>query len=105
MTRGSVWWVELEGEAGFRPVVIVSRTAGLQERQKVTVAEITRTIRSIPCEVPRGVADGMPADCVINTDNLYTIPRAHLRQRIIELSPEQLFQLDSALKYSLDLDW
>ncbi len=105
MTRGSVWWVELEGEAGFRPVVIVSRTEGIPERQKVTVAEISRTIRSIPSEVPLGVADGMPPECVINTDHLYTIPRRNLREQIIQLSTEHLFPLDSALKHSLGLDW
>jgi mRNA-degrading endonuclease toxin of MazEF toxin-antitoxin module len=30
MTRGEIWWAELAGDAGFRPVVIVSRAEGLE---------------------------------------------------------------------------
>ena len=82
MTRGEVWWGELAGDAGFRPVVIVSRAEGLPNRQNVTIAEVTRVVRSLPCEVPLTPADGMPASCVVNTDNLHTIPKARLLQEL-----------------------
>jgi mRNA-degrading endonuclease toxin of MazEF toxin-antitoxin module len=42
---------------------------------------------------------------VINADNLHTIPKDRLRQRIAVLAGERLFALTSALKYSLDIDW
>jgi hypothetical protein len=47
----------------------------------------------------------MPADCVINTDNLYTIPREQFRQRILTLGPDKLFSLERALRHSLGLEW
>ncbi len=46
----------------------------------------------------------MPLDCVINTDNLHTIPKDRLRQRITQLSGESLFRLDQALRHSLGLE-
>ncbi|MBI4602035.1 MAG: type II toxin-antitoxin system PemK/MazF family toxin [Planctomycetes bacterium] len=104
MKRGEIWWAELAGDAGFRPVVIVSRSAGSARRSNVTVAEITRVVRSLPCEVPLYVADGMPADCVINTDNLHTIPKDRLRERILSVPEDRTFALDQALRHSLDLE-
>ena len=94
-----------ERDAGFRPVAIVCRTAGLDRRTNVIVAEITRVIRDLPCEVPLHVADGMPVDCVVNTDNLHTIPKTRLRERITVLPEDRLFDLAKALRHSMDLDW
>ena len=105
MRRGGIWWAELAGDAGFRPVAIVSRSAGLDRRTNVTVAEVTRVVRDLPSEVPLGAADGMPVNCVINRDNLHTIPKERLRQRIAVLPEDRLFALTQALRYSLDLEW
>jgi len=60
MSRGEVWWAELAGDLGFRPVAIVSRQEALVRRRNVTIAEVTRTIRSLPSQVPLGIDDGMP---------------------------------------------
>jgi mRNA interferase MazF len=105
VTRGEVWWAELAGDSGFRPVVIVSRADGMARRRNVTIVEVTRTVRSLPCEVHLPVGEGMPTDCVVNTDNLHTIPKDRLRQRIAVLSNERMFALAQALRYSLGLDW
>ena len=78
MTRGEVWWAELAGDAGFRPVVIVSRSDRLDRRRNVTIAEVTRVVRSLRCEVPLSRDDGLPTDCVINTDNLTHDPHGSI---------------------------
>ena len=105
MTRGEIWWAELAGDAGYRPVMIVSRPEGLDRRRNVTIAEVTRVVRSLPCEVSLTRAEGMPTACVINTDNLHTIPQDRLRQLITALSDERVFELDQALHFSLGLEW
>jgi mRNA interferase MazF len=84
-------------------VVIISRDERLQHRRNVTIAEVTRVVRELPCEVPLSRNDGMPVDCVINTDNLHTIPQDQLRDVIVTLGAERLFQLNQSLEYSLDL--
>lgn len=105
MTRGEVWWAELAGDAGFRPVVIVSRSDSISRRLNVTIAEVTRTARSLPSEVPSTKSQEMPVDCVANTNNLHTIPKDRLKEKIVTMTREQEFALTNALRYSLDVEW
>jgi mRNA interferase MazF len=103
MRRGEIWWARLALPAGRRPVALVSRDAAYLIRSAVTVAEVSTVVRAIPSEVTLGTRDGMPRPCVINTDNLVTIPRALLESRIASLSKAKLEQLDVALQFSLGL--
>ena len=105
MDRGEVWWAQLGGDVGYRPVTIVSRSDAIAYRRNLTIAEVTRTVRHIAAEVPLSRAEGTPSDCVVNTDNLHTIPKDRLRERILVLADERLFALNIALRYSLELDW
>jgi mRNA interferase MazF len=77
----------------------------LDRRANVSVAEVTRVVRNLPCEVPLYASEGMPVDCVINTDNLHTIPKDRLREKIIDLPEDRIFELTQALRFSLDLEW
>jgi mRNA interferase MazF len=100
--RGEIWWARLD-MAGRRPVVLVSRDAAYAIRLSITVAEISTVVRGINSEVPLGTRDGMPRSCVINTDNLVTIPKTLLEARIASLSTAKVGQLDAALQFSLGL--
>ena len=103
MKRGEVWWADLEQPAGRRPVVLLSRDRAYRSRTSVTVAPITRTVRRIPVEVPLTRADGMPADCVVNLDDIHTVPKTNVLNRITELSPERMDEIALAIAYALDL--
>jgi mRNA interferase MazF len=70
----------------------------------VTVAAVTGTIRDLPTEVPLGREHGLARDCVINCDNLFTIPKGTLGRLRGELDPASLDRLRSALRTALDLD-
>lgn len=103
MKRGEIWWARLDLPAGRRPVVLVSREAAYAIRSSITVAEVSTVIRGISSEVALGKRDGMPRACVINTDNLVTIPKNMLESRIVALSSMKLEALDAALQFSLGL--
>lgn len=103
MRRGEVWWAELPAPAGRRPVLLLSRDAAYRVRTSVTVGLITRTVRSIPVEVPLGKEDGMPVRCVINLDDILTIPRACLKERLAVLSPQKMTAVSRAVRFALDL--
>jgi mRNA interferase MazF len=64
-------------------------------------AEITTTIRKIPIEVPPGGRDGLPKPCVVNCDNLRTISRQHLTERIGQLQAVKVRDVKRALGYAL----
>jgi len=101
--RGEVWWAELPQPIGRRPVVLLSRDAAYRVRTSVTVGMVTRTIRAIPVEVPLGMEDGMPQDCVVNLDDILTIPKARLAERITTLSPQKMTAVARAIIFALDL--
>ena len=103
MRRGAVWWAELPQPIGRRPVVLLSRDAAYGVRTSVTVGMVTRTIRAIPVEVPLGPEDGMPEQCVVNLDDIITIPKARLAERITTLSPQKMTAVDRAIIFALDL--
>ena len=70
----------------------------------VTVAAVTGTVRGLPTEVPLGAEHGLARDCVINCDNLFTIPKRALGRLRGDLDPASLDRLRSALRTALDLD-
>jgi mRNA interferase MazF len=104
MKRGEVWWVDLPAPAGRRPAVLLSRDAAYLVRASITVAPITRTIRNIPVEVNLDRSDGMPARCVVNLDDITTLPKVLIKERITALSTEKIQQVDEAIRFALDLD-
>lgn len=103
MKRGDVWWAQLAGPVGRRPVVLMSRDAAYAVRTAVTVVEVSTTIRGIASEVQLGVRDGLPRPCVANADNLVTIPKAWLESRIAALSPEKVAAIEEAVRFSLGI--
>lgn len=84
-------------------MVLVSRPSAYALRTSVTVVEVSRTVRGIPSEVPLGTRDGLPGRCAANADNLVTIPKTWLQERLAALRPDKLAALDGALRFSLGL--
>ena len=103
MRRGEIWWARMPLPAGRRPVVLVSRDSSYAVRTSITVVEVSRTLRTIPTEVPLGRREGLPARCAANADNLLTIPKTWLETRIAPLSRDKLEALDAALRFALAL--
>ncbi len=103
MRRGEIWWAELAPPLGRRPVLLLSRDAAYRVRTSVSVAIVTRTIRHIPVEVLLRPEDGMPRECVVNLDDILTIPKARLAERITILSSEKMTAVARAITFALDL--
>jgi mRNA interferase MazF len=97
VNRGDVWWVE-HPEAGRRPACVVTRDAAIPVLAAVLVAPATRTIRGVPTEVTLGREDGMPSECALSLDNLTTVPKALLTERIAALRAAKLDDLCRALR-------
>ena len=87
-----------------RPVVILTRELVRPYLKRVTVAPITTTIRGLSTEVPVGPLNGLDHRCVINCDNIVTIPVADLGRVIGHLLPAQEAALAVAIRAAFDLD-
>ena len=104
MHRGEVWWAKLPHPVGRRPVLLLSRDAAYQVRTSITVGIITRIIRRIPAEVPLDIEDGMPEKCVVNLDDIMTIPKSLLSERITTLSGNKMTLVAKAISFALGLE-
>jgi mRNA interferase MazF len=103
MRRGEVWWVRFPAPVGRRPAVLFSRDQAYGVRGAITVVPITRTIRSIPVEVPLGSSDGIPKQSVANADEIVTVSKVRLENYLTTLAPAKMEQIERAIKFALDL--
>jgi mRNA interferase MazF len=103
LRRGEIWWADLTPPIGKRPVLLLSRDKAYQVRSSATVAVITRTIRNIPVEVNLGTAQGLPKSCVVNLDDILTVPKSLLVSRIAILDSQQMSLVDKAICFALDI--
>ncbi len=97
MRRGEIWFAATPG--GDRPVLILTRDPVADRIGSVVVAALTRTVRGLVSELELTAADdGVPTDCVVNFDNIHTLPRAAFRSRLTTLSPPRLAQCCRVLR-------
>ena len=103
MKRGEIWWANLPPPTGHRPVVLISRDEAYIYRDFITVAPVSRRVRSIRVEVALGPEDGLPRNCAVNLDSMTTIPKNSLQRYIANLEPAKLQAVDSAIHFALGL--
>jgi len=101
--RGEIWWVDFPAPIGRRPALLLSRNAAYGIRTSVTVAAVTSTVRHNLAEVELGTEDGMTRDCAVNLDEIYTISKIKITDKMTALSDDKMRAVDTAIKYALDL--
>lgn len=100
MQRGEVWFATTPG--GDRPVLVLTRDPVADRIGAVVVAALTRVVRGVVSELeltPDG--DGVPTACVVNFDNVHTLPRSSFRRRVVCLSPARMAEACRVLRDSL----
>ena len=91
MQRGEVWFAATPG--GDRPVLILTRDPVADRIGSVVVAALTRTVRGLVSELElTSDDDGVPSACVVNFDNLHTLPKEVFRRRVTSLSAARMYQ-------------
>ncbi len=104
MNQYELWWADLPAPIGRRPVLLLSRNQAYRILKRVTVAEITTTIRNIPVEIELGPDEGLKRTSVANVDNLHALAISRLSSKIGELSEERAWDVERALGYAFDID-
>jgi mRNA interferase MazF len=85
-------------------VLILTRDSAIAVLNSVTIAPITSTIRSIPTEVVLTEGDGLPNTCAANFDNLQTVPKSQIGERIARLTRRRMKETVAAVSFALGLD-
>lgn len=97
MQRGEIWFAATPG--GDRPVLILTRDPIADRIGSLVVAALTRTERGLVSELALTPSeDGVPSDCVVNFDNLHTLPRETFRRRVTGLSSQRMVQACRTLR-------
>jgi mRNA interferase MazF len=101
MQRGEVWFAATPG--GDRPVLVLTRDPAADRIGAVVVAALTRTRRGVVSELQLTPdVDGVPTECVVNFDNLHTLPRSSFRRRITGLGGARLAEACRTLRDAKD---
>lgn len=90
MRRGEVWFAATSG--GDRPVLVLTRDPVADRIGAVVVAALTRTVRGLLSELELTPDDGVPTGCVVNFDNVHTLPKDVFRRRVTTLSSARMQQ-------------
>lgn len=104
MNRGDIWFVDLGGRIGRRPVVILTRDNVIAFLNKVTVAEITTRGKGYPTEIPIQMAGNLPQNSFVMADNLHTIPKSLLQKHTGTLNGETMSRISRAVVLALGLE-
>ena len=100
MRRGEVWFAETPG--GDRPVLVLTRDPVAERTGAVVVAALTRIERGLVSEMKLSPdQDAVPTDCVVNFDNLHTLPASRFRRKVTTLDPPRMTQACGALRSAL----
>jgi len=104
VNRGDICWYTFKTPDKRRPVLILTRDSAIAVLNSVTVAPVTSTIRSIPTEVILTKEDGLPTTCVANFDNLQTVPKRNIGDRIARLTARKMKETSAAVIFALGFD-
>lgn len=109
--RGDVYFADLSPvvgseQGGFRPVLIIQNNIGNRFSPTVIVAAITAQIQKakLPThvEIPAS-ADGMERDSVVLLEQIRTLDKQRLTEKITHLDDDLMKRVNDALQISLGL--
>jgi mRNA interferase MazF len=109
--RGDIYYADLSPvvgseQGGIRPVLIVQNDIGNKYSPTVIIAAITSQINKgkLPTHVEIGAEDyGLPKDSVILLEQVRTIDKKRLKEKIGYLSPDIMKVVDEAIQISFGL--
>ena len=109
--RGDVYYADLRPvvgseQGGIRPVLVIQNDVGTRHSPTVIVAAITSQINKskLPTHVELSARQyEMVKDSVVLLEQLRTIDKRRLKERVCHLDGEILTKVDKALEISLEL--
>ena len=108
--RGDIYYADLSPvvgseQGGVRPVLIIQNEVGNRHSSTVIVAAITSKMKpKLPTHVELlARSNELTRDSVILLEQLRTIDKARLMEKVCHINEDILKRVDSALKISLEL--
>lgn len=112
MQRGEIWWASLPepvgSEPGYRRPVLIVQSDDFNRSRISTVIGVVITSNTRLAQAPRNVflakrITGLPKDSVANISQIITVDKQFLTEKIGELPPNILEQVERGLRLILRL--
>ena len=109
--RGDIFFADLSPvvgseQGGIRPVVVVQNDIGNKYSPTIIIAAITSQLHKAKLPTHIGIAAdkyGLPKNSVVLLEQLRTIDKKRLREKIGSFPDEIMTKIDKALRVSLNL--
>lgn len=109
--RGEIFYAELNPvigseQGGTRPVLVIQNDIGNQFSPTTIIAAITSQISKakLPTHVEvKAKRSGLERDSVILTEQIRTIDKSRLKEKVAVLDEEVMLRVDEAIEISLGL--
>lgn len=109
--RGEIFYAELNPvvgseQGGTRPVLVIQNDIGNQYSPTTIIAAITSQISKakLPTHVEvKARRSGLERDSVILTEQIRTIDKSRLKEKVAVLDDEVMLRVDEAIEISLGL--
>ncbi len=98
--RGDLWIADVPGDKR-RPVLVLTRAGFIERLNNVTVAPVVSRVRDIPTEVVVDHRHGIDHRSAISFDNIITISKRNLVQRVGALMTDELEMACGAIQLAL----
>ena len=109
--RGDIYYADLRPvvgseQGGIRPVLVVQNDVGNRHSPTVIVAAITSKMHKakLPTHIELPKEYGIEKDSVILLEQVRTIDKSRLREKVCHLDQEMLLSVNRALLVSFALD-
>lgn len=107
--RGDIFYADLSPvvgseQGGVRPVIVVQNNVGNKYSPTIIIAAITSQINKarLPTHVEISAPHfGLPKDSVVLLEQIRTIDKKRLREKIGKFNDDMMDQIDEGLKVSL----
>lgn len=108
--RGDIYYADLSPvvgseQGGMRPVLVIQNNIGNKYSPTTIIAAITGRIEKpkMPTHVGITVEDGVSKNSVILTEQIRTIDKQRLKEKVTTLSASKMHAVDKALIISIHL--
>lgn len=109
--RGDIYYADLSPvigseQGGVRPVLVIQNDVGNKYSPTIIVAAITSQINKarLPTHIEINAQDfGLPKDSVVLLEQIRTIDKKRLREKIGHFTEEVMVEVDNGLKVSIGI--
>lgn len=109
--RGDIFFADLSPvvgseQGGIRPVLVIQNNLGNHFSPTIIVAAITAKMAKpkLPTHIGIKAGTGIERDSVILLEQIRTIDKSRLKERVCHLSREVMEEVDEALRVSVGID-